>query len=194
VPEWARADYKHVRGAGRIESEVFEPENWKSHYYNPAFSNCLPDDGFWAAKQVMRFTEPEIRALVETAQYTDKQAVDYLVRTLVERQRKIGQEYFSAVLPLDEFRIEDGALAFEDLGVKYGFETAARPYTVAWSRFDNETEQTTPIAGAVSLGIPPGEDGYYAARIHATDPKKTVRVFVRRKAGRTAVVGVERGF
>jgi hypothetical protein len=194
VPDWARADYQHVRGAGRIESQVFDPEEWKSHYYNPAFNNCLPDDGFWAAKQVMRFTEPEIRALVETAAYTDKQAVDYLVRTLMERQRKIGREYFAKVLPLDEFRVENGKLAFEDLGLKYGFETAARSYSVVWSSLDNETETATPISGAASLSLPDGGDGYYAAKIHAADPAQAVTVYLRRKSGRDQVVGIERGW
>ena len=140
MPAWSRAHYEHVKGAGRIEADVFDPEKWVSHYYNPAFSNCLPDDGFWAAKQVMRFTEPEIRALVQTAQYTDKDAEDYLVRVLIGRQRKIGETYFKLVLPLDNFRVQDRTLRFDDLGVQYGI-TAQRTYSIVWSEFDNQTER-----------------------------------------------------
>lgn len=191
VPAWSRAHYEHVKGAGRIESDVFNPDEWKSHYYNPAFSNCLPDDGFWAAKQVMRFTEPEIRALVATAQYTDKQAEDYLVRVLVGRQRKIGETYFKMVLPLDNFRVENGTLQYEDLGLQYSI-TPRRDYSVRWSEFNNETEQRTPIARAASHQIPQAGAEYLVADIDAGEPERTVSVYVRNRAGRPEVVGVER--
>lgn len=189
VPRWARADYEHVKGVGRIEADVFDPATWKPHYYNPAFSNCLPDDAFWAAKQVMAFTEPEIRALVGTAQYTDAEAVDYLVRVLVQRQRKIGEWAFRQVLPLDRFRVQNGALAFDDLGVKYGY-TPARGYTVSWARFDNESEARSPIAGASSVQMPRSQSSrYLVATIHAGEPALAVDVYVRNAR---EVVGVER--
>lgn len=194
APDWTRAEYEHVRGMGRMESEVFDPDAWKSHYYNPAFANCLPDDGFWAAKQVMRFTEPEIRAIVETAQYSDKAAVDHLVSVLVQRQRRIGQEYFSRVLPLDNFRVAGGQLEYEDLGVTYGFMRTARTYQVSWSVFDNETGGSAPIAGATSWALPRSEARYLAASIRAEDPSLTLTVYVRQRAGGAEMAGIERGW
>jgi hypothetical protein len=186
APAWVRADYKHVNGVGRIGTDAFDPEQWKSHYYNPAFSNCLPDDGFWAAKQIMRFTEPEIRALVGTAEYSDKAGVEYLVQVLVQRQRRIGQEYFSAVLPLDDFRVDEGSLEFEDLAVKYGFKPP-RTYRISWSRFNNETRQTTPIPDANTPALP-STDGYLVAKIDAGEPHKAVSVYLRAHE----IVGIER--
>jgi hypothetical protein len=191
VPAWSRAHYEHVKGAGRIEADVFDPEDWKSHYYNPAFSNCLPDDGFWAAKQVMRFTEPEIRALVATARYTDKEAEEYLARILIARQRKIGEKYFRLVLPLDNFRVDGDSLAFDDLGVQYGI-TPQRNYVVRWSAFDNQTETKTPVRGASSRQVPRGDAGYLVADIDAGQPGPSVSVYVRNRSGRHEVVGVER--
>ena len=45
--------------------KAFDPEKWKSDYPNPAFLSRLPDDEFWGAKQVMAFTDDDIRAIVE---------------------------------------------------------------------------------------------------------------------------------
>lgn len=189
VPRWARADYDLVEGAGRIEAEVFNPATWKSHYYNPAFANCLPDDAYWAAKQILAFTEPEIRALVGTAQYSDSEAVERLVRVLRERQRKIGAWAFNEVLPLDNFRVENGQLLFDDLGVKHGFAKDRRP-VVSWAVFDNDTERTAPIGGASTFEVPQAASArYLVATIHAGDPALSVQVYVRN--GRE-VAGVER--
>lgn len=91
LPKWAHAKYPRFPSAGNFEYEVFEPEQWKPNYPAPIFDNRLPDDTFWAARQVMWFTEDEIRALVETGQYTDPEAVDWLVKCLVERRNKIGE-------------------------------------------------------------------------------------------------------
>jgi hypothetical protein len=188
VPAWARADFKHVRAVGRIESDVFDPRTWKSHYYNPAFANCLPDDAFWAAKQVMVFTEPEIRALVSTAQYSDPEGAEYLIKVLIERQRKIGQWAFTHVLPLDNFRVESGRLTFDDLAIKHGFSRKPS-YTVSWATFDNDSERLTPIVGASSLELPESECPYITALLDGGDPSLNVRVYVRE---RQEVVGVER--
>jgi len=53
-------------------------------------------DGFWAAKIVMRFSETQIRAAVEQGAYEDPRAIDYLTRTLLERQLATGRAWFSA--------------------------------------------------------------------------------------------------
>jgi len=52
-PAWARASYPSYPSIGRFESKVFDPRKWVPEYPNIAFDNRLPDDEFWAAKQVM---------------------------------------------------------------------------------------------------------------------------------------------
>jgi hypothetical protein len=152
----------------------------------------LPDDGFWAAKQVMAFTEAEIRALVRTAEYSSEEGSEYLVKSLMGRREKIGRTYFSHVLPLDNIRIQNGRVVFDDLGVKYGF-APARQYQYAWSSFDNESGARTALAGATSDAVPSGARGGYAVvRIQAGDPKKVVDVYVRQRGGQPEVVGIER--
>ena len=60
----------------------------------PPFANRLPDDTFWAARQVMAFTDEEIRAIVQTGQYS-KPAEDWITATLIERRNRIGRTYFA---------------------------------------------------------------------------------------------------
>lgn len=193
APAWTRADYKFVKQVGRLEADVFDPEKWKPNYYNPAFVNCLPEDAYWAAKTIMRFTEPEIRALVSTAEFSSKPGQDYLVRILKERQQKIGRTYFTKVLPLEEFRVEGGKLLFDDLAVRNGF-VQPRTYTISWSTFDNETERKSAMAGANSASIPQSRSPYLTADIHAGDAARTVTVYLRQKNNRYDVVGVERSW
>jgi hypothetical protein len=156
----------------------------------------LPDDGFWAAKQVMAFTEPEVRAMVKTADYTSEEGVNYLVKSLMQRREKIGRAYFQKVLPLDNFTVDGGRLRFEDLAVKYGFAAQPPAYHYSWATFDNNTETRTAIAGANSESIPASfTDGYAVVQIHGPDPSKVVDVYLRRR-GRSSsppqVVGIER--
>lgn len=49
---WETAKTPKIRGVGRFH-----------------FVHRLPDDEYWAARQVMNFTDQEIRAIVETGQY-----------------------------------------------------------------------------------------------------------------------------
>jgi hypothetical protein len=196
VPRWARAKYPHLPAAGRFESALFDPERWVPFYPDPAFDNCLPDDAFWAAKQVMAFTDEQIRAIVKTSEYSDPAAERWIAECLIVRRDKIGKAYFAKVLPLDRFAIRQDRLVFEDLAVNYKF-SAPRDYTVQWSRFNNETEQKTPLSGETTLTLPrqlqeasPGE--YFAADIYSGEKRKSVTVYVRKKAGLVEVVGVDR--
>ncbi len=122
-------DFPNIPAVGHFTAEGFEPEHWKSDYPNPAFQSRLPDDEYWGAKQVMAFTDDDIRAIVETGRFSDPRTVDYLTKTLAARRDKIGRAFFSKVLSLDRFRVENGELRFEDLGVNTGSERI-EPYSV----------------------------------------------------------------
>jgi hypothetical protein len=78
---------------------------WKPNYPCPPFENRTARDGFWAAKQVVRFDDALLRAAVESAEFSDPRSTEYMVRTLAERRDRIGRFWFSRVNPLDEFEI-----------------------------------------------------------------------------------------
>ncbi len=198
VPKWARAEYPDFPSVGRFEWKTFDPISWRPEYANPAFENALPDDAFWAAKQVMALSDEQIRWAVETGKYSDAAAEAWVVECLIKRRDKVGRTFFSQVLPLDRFQVDGETLRFDDLGAQNGMYPA-RQYRVEWARFDNDAEREIPITGASSLGIPAevansrlGE--YVVARLFGDDAEKDIRVYLRREAKGWQVVGIERGW
>jgi hypothetical protein len=117
---WEFADGERIRGVGRFESAHFDPFGWSDRYPYEPFERSDDTDGLWAAKTMMRFTPAQLRAAVEQGKYSDPRAVDYLVKILVERQRKTAHAWFERVAPLDGFRIVGGdTLCFDDLLLRY---------------------------------------------------------------------------
>jgi hypothetical protein len=201
-PHWMRARYPRIRGVGLFESETFDPPRWAAIERLAPFENRLPDDGFWGAKQVMAFTDDDIRALVSTGEYTDPAAAEWIARSLIARRDRIGRYYFANVLPLDAFRIENGRLAFADLGERYGLTGSTQNYTARWLRLVNDTGELVPLQTADSLEVPieverADAGSYYGVRLEATggESERHVTVFLRTGAADGyQVVGVERGW
>ena len=196
---WERARFPKAPAVGNLESGLFDPDNWKSNYPNPAFLSRLPDDEFWAAKIVMAFTDDDIRAIVETGKFSDPWVVDYIAATLAKRRDKIGQTYFSKVLPLDRFRVQSGELEFEDLAASYGFRPAEE-YAVRWSLFDNITQQHHVLPGGSSRRLPDQaaqapSGTYFSAVIYSPkEERKSVTVTIRKTEHGYEVVGIERAW
>jgi hypothetical protein len=198
VPRWARAHFPDIPAAGNFEYKVFDPLKWKPNYPIPAFDNRLPADTFWAARQVMAFTDDEIRALVATGEFSDPEAAEWLAKCLIERRDKIGRAYLADGIPLDRFRVEGGRLEFDDLAVRY-LAAASRDWRIGWSEFDNASAAKTSLsAGGAALpeaarSAPAGS--YFAADIRAPgDERRLVTVYVRKSGGAFKVVGVDRIF
>jgi hypothetical protein len=195
--DWERVPYADLPAVGNFESSAFEPDEWKSNYPNVAFLSRLPDDDFWAAKQVMAFTDADIRAIVETGRYTDPRSSGHVIETLAERRDKIGRVFFSKVLPLDHFRVEGDYLRFDDLAVVYGFRPP-QSYDVQWFRFDNDSGQHDSIRDATTAELPPlarraRPGAYFAAAIQAMgSPAQSVSVYIRKERAGYKVVGIER--
>jgi hypothetical protein len=113
---------------GYFESERFTAPGWKPLHANPAFDNMTANDAYWATRIVAAYTEADLQACIDAAEFSDPEAGPYLLNALIERRRKIIDYYYSKVNPLDGFRldIEDSALAlsFEDRWVLDGAGTA----------------------------------------------------------------------
>jgi hypothetical protein len=196
TPAWMKERHVDLPEVGAFGSDAFDPEAWTTTDPIAPFVNRLPDDTFWAAKQVMAFSDDEIRAIVQTGQYS-KPAEDWITSCLIERRNRIGRMYFSRVLPLDRFRVEDNTLAFDDLAVARGFSTA-RSYEIEWHRFDNAIDSLGEVIGAgadlpsAARGLPAGS--YVAAHIHAGSAAMAVTVYLRRQADGFRVVGIDRSW
>ena len=196
TPRWMRANYPHYRSVGHFEYETFDPEKWEPDYEMAPFANRLPDDTFWAARKVAALTNEDIEALASTGQYSDPQAAAWIAKSLIARRNRILRIYYAKVLPLDNFRIEDGELRYDDRELQEGF-VPSRTYNVRWLKLNNETEVLSRLSGATSFTIPsrvmnaePGS--YYAARIGAEDREQhEVTVFLRQEPNTLRVVGVD---
>ncbi len=197
APRWMRARYPKFRSVGHFEYETFDPEKWTANQRLAPFENRLPDDTYWAAKQVMAFSDEDLQALVSTGQYSDPAAAAWIARCLAERRDRIGQAYFPKVLPLDHFQVENGELTFDDLAVSHGF-APQRNYRAIWYRFDNQSEEYTELGNPGSFFEVPlparqaSEGSYYAARIRVDDRQMVVTVFLRKESDHLKVVGIDR--
>ncbi|BCS32634.1 hypothetical protein TBR22_A18480 [Luteitalea sp. TBR-22] len=141
VRPWMRIDYPEVPASvGRFESAAFDPRAWRPEYPNPAFDNMRPDDAFWAARIVGRFTDAMVRGVVEKARYSDPAATDYVTRTLIARRDKVVRAFLNGVCPVvDPTLGPDGVLRFANAAVDAGAATPAHAYTLRWFTLDNAT-------------------------------------------------------
>ena len=197
---WEGADGPSIRGVGRFESDRFGPDNWKPRYPYVPFARMDELDAYWGAKLVMRFSRALIRAAVVEGRFQDPRAVEYLVDTLLARQRKIGAYWFSRVNPLDHFAVQNGSLCFDDLWLVYGYGGDASYQARAYD-FDGRPTGWTQSARprACLTGIPAGRDheGYVIVAITTTRNGRTqspvlVHLAADPKTGALRIIGVRR--
>jgi hypothetical protein len=197
---WRRIHYPKYPSIGRIESDYFQPQNWKTHYPNPAFLKMGNEDALWATKIVMRFNDEMIRGLVQTGQLIDKEAENYLVQTLIRRRDKIVKYYLTQLNPLDRFEIANKELSFKNLGQDAGVASSPT-YQYQWFEFNNDKMAAVSLGpeGATNNPQIPGPSSnadYLMVRIRTihldqSNWKKSVDVYLRN--GETMkVVGIER--
>jgi hypothetical protein len=192
VPKWSLAKYPKYPSVGRFEHARFDPERWVPEYRNPAFENMLPDDAFWAAKQVSAFTDAEIRAIVGTGQLSDPDAEQWIIECLIQRRDKIVRAFIPKLLPLDSFRVTQGRLNFETVG---SLLIGSPRYGVRWFR-SRTGEQERSINGTVGAELPLAHDQLASdevliAHFYSGDPR-TIRVYIRVLPDKAEVIGVAR--
>jgi hypothetical protein len=197
---WMNIEYPHYPEIGTFEADYFEPEKWRPAYPNAAYARMLPDDAFWAARIVARFSDEDIRAIVHTGEYSEPAAEKYLADALIKRRDKIVAAYFKQINPLDGFVVTDGHLRFRNLGVEARLATDAY-YEYVVNTYDHERNTHSPITDRTltdTADIPLPRDGgeYLMVRIRTRSAqqrgwRKNVDVFLRTK-GDAGVIGIDR--
>jgi hypothetical protein len=141
--------------AGAVDSTSFDPERWKPNYPNPAFANMRPDDAFWGARLVARFSDEAIRAIVEQVQFDDRTTAEHITRVLIERRNAIARVWLNGVNPIVDPRLAaDGTLTFANAAVAARVATPAHGYTVGWSRYDNRSGEAVVVGGESEVTEP----------------------------------------
>jgi hypothetical protein len=200
APAWMRAEYPGLPAVGGFDSKTFEPEKWKSLYDAAPFANRLPDDAFWAARQVAAFTDEDIRAIVQVAEYSDPEAERWIVDCLIERRNRIARAYFATVLPLDAIAVRGSELTFVDLAVQHR-HVPPRRYRADWLIYDDKAGKPSAVLGSTgddqpiptaAMNVPVGS--YVLAHITAEGgaPGMAVGLYLRRETDGLRVVGIDR--
>jgi hypothetical protein len=207
IPSWEFANYPKdlYPYVGLIQADKFEPESWKPSYPNRAFSNMRPDDAFWGARIVSKFSDEALAAVVKKAQFREPRAADYLLSVLIKRRDKVVSAWLNAINPLVDFKLAgDGSLTFENAAVAAGVSTAPTSYSLSWTRFDNATDSHTPVGGettvpSTSARAPQGLETsqFVAVSVKTAHPDRPrwaepVRAYFRREGGAWRTVGLER--
>lgn len=208
VRPWMLIDYpEQLRSVGRFEARAFDPIKWKGEYPNIAFENMRPDDAFWGARIVARFTDEMIKGVVQKAQYSDSRATTYVAETLITRRDKVLATWLNQVCPVVDAELAaDGALTFTNAAVTARAATAAEGYQLQWFRFDNATntrtssgemQQVSGLSGRAPAGLLSSGDyvGVAVTARHSQHPGWTrpAAFFFRRSGSAWTLVGVERG-
>jgi hypothetical protein len=200
TPAWAQESYPRVRGIGRFGGEAFDADAWTADAEFITWSNRLPDDMYWGAKLVMSFTDEEIRAIVNSGGYSDERAPTWIADALIQRRDKIGRALFAKVLPLENFRVRNGRLEFDDLMESYGF-AGPREFEVAWMAFDNinETSEFIVIDAPDQFAVPAEvagatEGSYFSVGVEGEVAGMNVIVYLRKESEGLEVVGIDRNW
>jgi hypothetical protein len=200
---WHSISYRIFPEVGGIEADRFDPAQWRPEFPNAAFQHMLPEDAFWAARIVSKFSDEAIRAIVREGEFRAPEAEAHLANVIIQRRDKVLARYFRDLNPLADFRLapaEPGVLAFTNHGedARLGQVDA---YEYQWFALDNDTGRLEALAPAArtrhrSIPLPAAKPPHLKVRIRTFAPgveawKKAVDVFLR-TGGVPTVVGVER--
>ncbi len=114
---------------GYFDNSRFDPGTWKTQLPYEVFNRLTASDAFWAAKIIMSFSDENIRAVIDSAKFSDSEDAKIMSSILTARRSIIGRYWFSRVTPLDRIQLselgdQNDHIQFEDLNIKYGFAAA----------------------------------------------------------------------
>jgi hypothetical protein len=171
VPAWEKGRTITYRSIGLFDYEAFQPQKFEFIVPNPAFVNRTSRDGFWGARIVTSFSDEQIRAAVETGQYTNLEAADYLTDVLIKRRDIIGRYWFDKMNPADEFTVEEtvgGQSQFRcvDLAVERGYKDPSQArYQYELKRDGQAIGSPGEMGQPMRIPLPKGEQGILEVRL-----------------------------
>ena len=98
-PGWRKPKPVTYPSVGIYSADDFNPRGWKQNFPLAAFENMTEADARWAAEIVASFTNEQLRAAVDAAEFTDKDASEYLKQQLIARRDIIERTYLKGPTP-----------------------------------------------------------------------------------------------
>ena len=208
VPKWRTAPFYEARSIGRLplHNADFNPELWRPRVPNQAFLHARPDDKFWAAQRLAALSTDLIRAAVQTGEFGDPAAEEFLVRALAQRRDAISRAYLPAVNPIAALALDRaGVLTFRNDAVEADVARAPRAYRASWWTFDNTTGETRRIGESSGVtasleapgGLPLTRGAFVKVEVSAIDSQyeawtQPAAAYFRLGEGGWTLVGFER--
>jgi hypothetical protein len=203
APAWRAAAGGRADAGWMYPVDGWRPDEFRTGRKNPAHLRMTARDAYWGAKLVTSFSDLQIAALVDAAGYQGASAreLDYALRV---RRDRIGERYLTPLAAVERPRVSDDgrALCFEDLALARGFlpaGTTRHQLTVRdpQGAIRHQLQAPAPAPG-VEVCLPLG--AAVGARYSVASVETVVggwrsapsRVHLRSRAGRLAVVGLER--
>jgi len=190
---------------GNFTASGFDPARWRPPYPNQAFRHMQPEDAFWAARIVAKFTPEAIAAIVEKAQFSDPRATDVITGTLLRRRELTLRRWLMAINPVVDPKVDGQVLRFDNIAERSGVAESDSAYQVMWFTYDNEsgarTQVGTPaVCPSPAVAIPQhalGEADYAGVEIRTLNTNhalwaRPVRFYLRRGSYGWLPVGVDR--
>jgi hypothetical protein len=190
-----------LRGIGLIDAKHYDPSEWRANSLYWPYEDKDRFDAFWGAKLLMRFTPEQLTAVVDEAQFSDPRSRQYMLDTLIERQRKTARYWFEQVAPIDEVEIANDRLCFSDLLLKYKLRNPATHYSIdAFDRDGKRISEASVLGGAprtcTTVQLTSAPDAYTIVRIrvrrNASEMPPVVVHVARNANGELRVIGLRR--
>ena len=191
--------------AGNFTADGFDPAKWRPHYPNQAFRHMQPEDAFWAARILAKFTPEAITAIVAKARFSDPRATDAITGTLLRRRELSLRTWLKAINPVADARVDGQLLRFDNVAESAGAAEPGSAYQIVWFAYDNESGVRTQLGApevhpAPVVTIPRhalGDADYAGVEVRTLNASHApwahpVRFYLRRGSDGWVPVGVER--
>jgi hypothetical protein len=93
-PSWETDWQVHSAAVGYFTPN-FDPDRWVPFYPNLGFADVTPADKRWAAERIAQLGDEQIRAVVESAQYSYPSDAEYVIATLIARRDCVVRRFLS---------------------------------------------------------------------------------------------------
>jgi len=112
---WEKIENTPWPAVGPFEGDIFEPSHWKETWRYKPFDMSESSDNYWAAKIIGSLTYNHFKILVDAAEYPSKEESEYVLQTLIKRQKKILDYYYPQVTHIEFVKITDNRLILKDI-------------------------------------------------------------------------------
>jgi hypothetical protein len=172
---WDRKNRLISSSVGSFSLDDFRPEDWTPALPWMPFNKMTDEDAFWAVRVLMSFSEAELGSIVREGKYSNPKDEKHVIRTLLERRRRIADYWLGKVNPIADFRVvrqdEATALVFRNLA---GGASGAYQYRIG---NNPSTRVVTRPSIRLSAVDQPFEVSIWNLRDSKTDQR--VRVFLK---------------